>query len=216
MPKWIGVALGAFVLVVVAMVGWISSQPDTYRIERTASVDAPCGVVFELVNDFEHWEKWSPWQDLDPSQTQTYSGAEAGEGAITEWSGNEDVGKGRMEITESLEDERIGIDLRFIEPFESQARTRFDFEPNGSTTRVTWTMEGRSDSLMEKAMGMMMDMDALIGADFEKGLTRLGHQASAEAKRREEAARAAAMASAEAAREAEPSADEDGASVDTP
>ncbi|MEM1022905.1 MAG: SRPBCC family protein [Myxococcota bacterium] len=212
MLKWVGALFGALFI---AAFAFISTRPDTYRIERSATVDAPCELVFGLVNDFENWPEWSPWQDLDPEQSQTYSGAEAGAGAITEWSGNEDVGKGRMEITESVDNERIGIDLAFIEPFESKARTRFDFVPNGTTTRVSWTMEGRSDIVM-KAMSLVMDMDATVGADFEKGLARLDRLAQAEAKRRQEAAQAAAVASAEAAQEAEKAQEEAETGSDAP
>jgi uncharacterized protein YndB with AHSA1/START domain len=198
-------------IVLVAFVGYVATRPDTYRVERSAVVDAPPDVTFDLVNDFRGWDAWSPWNELDPNQKKTYSGPESGEGAVTAWSGNDQVGKGQMTITESAENERVVIDLEFKEPFESKSVTTFRFEPAGEDdTSVSWAMEGESGLVM-KVMGIFTDFDGAIGKDFEKGLAALDDAAQAEAARRAEAeAEARAEAEAQAAAEAEAGLDEDG------
>lgn len=186
----------AFALVVLVFVGYAATRPDTYRVERSAVVDAPPEVTFQLVNDLRGWERWSPWNELDPDQERTYSGPTSGEGAVTEWSGNEQVGTGQMTIAESVENERVVIDLEFKEPFASKSGSEFRFEPvDEDKTRVTWTMTGDS-GLMMKTMSIFMDFDGRVGQDFEKGLAALNEAAQKEASERSAAAereRAAAM-----------------------
>jgi ribosome-associated toxin RatA of RatAB toxin-antitoxin module len=186
-------------IVLVAFFGYVATRPDTYRVERSAVVAAPPDVTFDLVNDFRRWDAWSPWDELDPDQKKTYSGPASGEGAVTEWSGDEKVGKGRMTITESVEDEKVVIDLEFKEPFESKSVTTFRFEPAGDeATKVSWAMEGQS-GLMMKAMGLFTDFDAMVGKDFEKGLAALDEAAQAERSRQAEVeARAEPEVAAEA------------------
>ncbi|NJK88005.1 MAG: SRPBCC family protein [Myxococcales bacterium] len=110
----------AIVVLVGAGVALVLTRPSPFPITRTATLNAPVDVVFSMVNDFRAWDRWSPWEDMDPSQTKTHSGPEAGEGASVAWSGNADVGKGSMTITKSVPNERIEIDLRFIEPFQAK------------------------------------------------------------------------------------------------
>lgn len=193
-----------FAIALVAFFGYVATRPDTYRVERSAVVDAPPEVTFDLVNDFRGWDAWSPWNELDPDQEKTYSGPESGEGAVTAWSGDDKVGKGQMTITESVENERVVIDLEFKEPFESKSVTTFRFEPAGDgDTKVSWAMEGDSGLVM-KAMSLFSDFDGMVGKDFEKGLASLDEAAQAESARRAEAeARARAEAEAQAAAEAE-------------
>lgn len=164
------VLLGGF-LAVAAM------QPDDYSVTRTAAIAAPPEKVFPLVNNFHNWSGWSPWAKLDPQMKESYSGPESGTGAVYEWTGNSDVGKGKMTITESQPNDSVRINLEFIEPFASTSDTRFAFRPEGAGTQVQWTMSGKSD-LMTKAMCLVMGgMDKMIGPDFEKGLAQMKSQA---------------------------------------
>lgn len=164
-------ALGLLVILVVFLV-IVALQPATYRVERSATITAPATAVFAHVNDFHRWDAWSPWAKLDPAMTTTYEGPAAGVGAIYTWTGNSDVGAGRMTITESRPPESITIKLEFIEPFASVATTTFAFQSEGTGTRVIWSMDGENN-FMGKAFGLFVDMDAMIGGDFEKGLTQL-------------------------------------------
>lgn len=145
---------------------------DTYTVERSATIDAPPERIYPQVADFHNWPKWSPWEDVDPELTRTYSGAQSGTGAVYGWSGNRKAGRGRMEITDATEPSRVQIDLLFEKPFKARNDTVFTIQPEGSGSRVTWTMTGRK-TFMTKVVGVFTSMDKLVGGDFEKGLRRL-------------------------------------------
>lgn len=179
--------LVAVAAVVVLFLGFVATRPSTYAVERAATIAAPAAVVFAQVADFERWKGWSPWEDLDPGMQRTLRGAPGAVGSAYEWAGNDKVGKGRMTVQDARPGERVGIALEFLEPFASRADTDFVLAPDGASTRVTWTMAGNL-GFMEKAMGVFMDMDAMIGKDFEKGLARLKAVAEAEAARIQPAA----------------------------
>lgn len=158
------------ILAVLAVV--VAMQPNEFRVERSATIAASDSLVFSLVNDFHEWEAWSPWAKLDPSMDVTYEGPSEGVGASQSWSGNSDVGKGKMTITESVRYDLIKVRLEFIEPFASTNTTEFTFDGQGDQTTVTWSMYGENN-FVSKAFGLFMDMDAMIGADFEKGLAAM-------------------------------------------
>jgi len=162
----------ALAILVGAILLYAATKPDTFRVERTATINAPPEKVFALINDFNRWPAWSPWEKLDPNMTRTLGGAPAGKGATYAWQGNKDVGKGRMEILESTPPSQVKIQLDFLEPFEGHNITDFALEPAGAATKVTWVMHGPSPFLT-KLMQVFMDMDAMIGKDFEQGLANL-------------------------------------------
>ncbi len=163
---------GVLLLAVALVLGWAATQPDTFRIERTITIDAPPERIFPLVNDFRGWALWSPWENRDPGMQRTHSGADSGVGAVYEWSGNGEVGSGRMEIIQSVPDSRVAIDLHFLTPIEARNTTEFLLEPRGGSTGVTWAMFGPSP-FISKLMGLFMSMDDLVGGDFEAGLASL-------------------------------------------
>ena len=168
---------------VVLLVGAVATRPSEYRVQRSAVVAAPPDVAWAQVSDFGRWPPWSPWARLDPAMKTTVAGAPGVPGHSYEWSGNKEVGKGKMTLTAATPGERVDIDLRFLEPWEGQSVTTFTFAPDGAGTRVTWTMSGKSNFAM-KAMTLFVDMDKAIGKDFEKGLAALQGVAAAEAARR--------------------------------
>ena len=159
-------------LVVACVLVYASTLPDSFRVRRGATIHAVRADVFDLVNDFHAWPRWSPWAKLDPAMQVTYSGSAAGRGAVYEWSGNRDVGRGRIEITESTTPSRVVMQLDFLEPFETRNLTEFTFETSGDSTLVTWTMRGPTP-LLSKVMQVFVDFDAMIGKDFEQGLANL-------------------------------------------
>lgn len=175
MFKKVLIGLGVLIAVFLAVV---ASRPAEFRVERSAVVSAPAAAVFAQVNDFHNWPNWSPWEKLDPAMTRSHSGAPAGAGAIYAWSGNKDVGEGRMTIGESRPNELIRITLEFFKPWKATNTTLFAFAPQGEQTAVTWTMTGRHN-FVSKAFCLFMDMDKMVGGDFEKGLA--GIKAVAEA-----------------------------------
>src|SRR5215467_5069958 len=141
----------ALVLVVVGVAILVALQPSEFRVARAATMAAPPSLVFAQVNDFHKWDAWSPWEKLDPAMTRRYEGAPAGAGAIYAWSGNGQVGEGRMTVTESRPSELIRIDLRFLRPFAATNTAEFTFRPEGDRTAVTWSVSGRNN-FMAKAV----------------------------------------------------------------
>jgi hypothetical protein len=150
----------------------VAMQPSHYRVERSATMNAPAQVVFNQVNDFHKWDAWSPWAKLDPNMKTSFEGPPAGTGAIYNWTGNSDVGEGRMTITDSKPADSIKIKLDFIKPFAATSATVFSFKPQGNQTAVTWTMDGENN-FIGKAFCLFMNMDKMVGADFEKGLGQM-------------------------------------------
>ncbi len=148
---------------------------------RSATIAAPPAAVFALVNDFHKWDAWSPWAKIDPAMKTAYEGTPAGEGAIYTWSGNKDAGAGRMTIAGSTPNEIIGIKLEFTKPFAATNTTTFTFQPAGNGTIVNWSMSGNK-SFIEKAVCLVMDMEKMVGPDFEKGLAQMKTLAEAVAK----------------------------------
>jgi len=163
------VAVGVLVVVFVCIV---ALQPSHYRVERSATINAPASVVFAQVNDFHKWGAWSPWANLDPAMKQSFEGAPAGTGAVYTWAGNNQVGEGRMTITNSHPSDLIKIKLEFIKPWAATNATDFMFKPQGNQTAVTWTMDG-DNNFMGKAFGLFMNMDKMVGDDFQKGLAQM-------------------------------------------
>jgi hypothetical protein len=160
------------VLILVVLAGYVATRPADFRIVRSRTVVAPPEVVHAYVNDFHKWSEWSPWEKLDPAMKREYSGAPAGTGAAYHWSGNNDVGEGHMTITDSRPAQSVTIRLEFLKPFAATNTTQFDFAPTGSGTNVTWAMNGHNN-FMAKAFSAFMDMDKMVGTDFEKGLAGL-------------------------------------------
>lgn len=159
-------------VVVILFVVIVSLRPNTFRVTRSATMAALPADIFPHVNDFHKWDAWSPWASIDPGMRQTHEGEPAGEGSIYAWDGNAKVGSGRQTITESRPHELIRIRLEFFRPFRGTNEVEFLFEPVGEETKVTWDMLC-STTFMSKAFGLFMNMDKMIGKDFEKGLARL-------------------------------------------
>jgi len=167
------VVLGLVLLPVVAM------QPSAWHVERSANIAAPVSAVYPLVNDLHAWQRWSPWEDRDPNLVREYRGEEAGPGAVYAWSGNDDVGEGRMTITDSVPEEHVALELAFLRPMEATNQARFTFQPTADGTLVTWSMDGER-GFVEKAFALVFDVDALVGHDFETGLASLKAEAEGE------------------------------------
>jgi hypothetical protein len=164
--------LFAIAVLVVMLVIVVALQPSEFRIERSAAIAAPAPVVFAQVNDFHNWDAWSPWATLDPAMKKTYEGAPAGTGAVSTWSGNRDVGEGRATIIESRPNELIRIKLEYLRPFAATNTAEFTFKPEGDHTTVTWSLYG-SNNFIAKAFSLVMDMDTMVGSQFEQGLASL-------------------------------------------
>lgn len=143
-----------------------------YEVVRTASIEADPARVHDLVGDFREWPAWSPWEGLDPDLQRDYSGADSGVGARYAWHGNRKAGQGSMEIVGSTPD-RIDIDLEFQKPWKSSSTIAFELTPTTSGTDVAWRMTGERGTGVAGWMMKLMNMDKLVGGDFERGLAQL-------------------------------------------
>ena len=166
------IVVGVIVMGIVVLLIYAATQPSAFRVQRSASIQAPPERIFPHINDFHSWSGWSPWEKLDPNLKRTFSGPANGVGSTYEWEGNKKVGKGRMEIMESAPSSKIAIQLDFIKPFEAHNTAEFTLAPNGGSTDINWAMLGHKPFLF-KVMSVFMDMDKMIGKDFEKGLANL-------------------------------------------
>jgi uncharacterized protein YndB with AHSA1/START domain len=163
--------LGGIVAIVAIFAVVVTFQPTDFRVERTAQIAAPAPEVFAQVNDFRTWAKWSPFE-RDPAMKKTFEGPAAGTGASYAWNGNNDVGEGRATIVDSRPNELVRIKLEFIRPFAATNTAEFTFKPASNGTAVTWSIAGERN-FVSKAICMFMDMDKMVGGDFEKGLAQL-------------------------------------------
>ncbi|MBL9124794.1 MAG: SRPBCC family protein [Planctomycetaceae bacterium] len=160
-------------VVVAGFLALVAAQPAGFRISRSTLVAAPPEVVFAEINDLRCWNDWSPWAKLDPQMEQHYEGPPTGVGAVSRWKGNAQVGEGRMEITESSSPEFVTIQLDFIKPFQATNFAQFVLEsPGHRQTSVTWAMSGRRNFMM-KLFHLLMNVDKMLGKQFDQGLSQL-------------------------------------------
>jgi hypothetical protein len=179
--------LGIYILigvvgVILILLVVIATRPGDFRYARSTTIAVPSAVIFPHVNDFKKMDVWSPWLKFDPNVKITHEGPPSGVGSIESWDGNKNVGAGRMTVTESRPNELVRLKLEFFRPFAATNTAEFTFKPESSGTTVTWAMMGKYN-FMTKAMGLIMNMDKMIGGNFEKGLAELKTIAESEARR---------------------------------
>jgi uncharacterized protein YndB with AHSA1/START domain len=172
------IAIIAVVLAIVVAIVLIlaATKPNTFSVQRATTVRAPPERIFPLINDFHQWGSWSPYENKDPAMKRSFSGAADGKGAVYGWEGNKNVGSGRMEIMDTSKPSKIVIKLDFFTPFEGHNTAEFTMLPQGDatslTTNVTWLMQGPAP-FMSKVMQVFINLDNMIGKDFEIGLANL-------------------------------------------
>jgi len=157
-------ALGALLI-------FAATRPDTFRVERTATIKAQPDKLHGLINDMKVFNTWNPYNLKDPNIKGEYQGPQAGPGAVYRFEGNKDVGKGSIAIVDSAPT-RVTMKLDMLEPFEGHNIVEFIIAPKGDATEVTWAMHGPSPYIA-KVMGLVFSMDKMIGRDFEAGLANL-------------------------------------------
>ncbi|MGO4223382.1 SRPBCC family protein [Lysobacter sp. TAF61] len=169
MFKFIAIAV---VVLIAAVLLFAATRPDTFRVERRAHIQAPPEQVFAQINDFRRWQAWSPYEKLDPQMQREIGGAAQGTGATYRWDGNSKAGAGRMEIVQSVPSSRIEIQLDFSRPMQARSTAQFTIVPQGNGSDVTWSMNG-DQPYMSKLFSVFVNMDRMIGKDFEAGLDNL-------------------------------------------
>lgn len=173
-------ALIAVAVVFAGFAAVVATRPAEFRIERSATIQAPAEAVFANVNTLKRWDAWSPWAKLDPQAKHTFEGPEAGVGAVYAWAGNDKVGEGKMTITESTPTTSVKLQLDFVKPWASTNWAEFTFTAEGTGTKVTWAMHGKNN-FASRAFGLFVNMDKMIGGDFEQGLAQLKTMTEADA-----------------------------------
>lgn len=159
-------------VLIAAILIYAATRPDTFRVQRAMSIKAPPEKIFPLINDFRQWEAWSPWEKVDPEVKRAYSGAASGKGAVYEWSGNNEIGQGRMEIIESSPSSNITLKIDFIKPFAASNMIEFTLTQQEDATTVTQAMYGPSPYI-SKLMGIFCSMEKMVGSKYEEGLASL-------------------------------------------
>ena len=169
------IALTLFSIITVAVVAVLAiaaTRPATYHVERSISTSAAPQAVFDVLNDFHNFPKWSPWQKLDPKMAVKYEGPSSGVGSAYSWVGNGEAGAGKMTITDATPPSSITLKLEFLKPFASTCAVHYQIAPEGGGSHVTWGMDG-NNNYVSKVMGLFVSMDQMIGKDFEAGLASL-------------------------------------------
>lgn len=169
MLKFILLGLTAIVAIFLIVA---ATRPDDFRVSRTATIAAPAPAIFEQIDNLQNWNAWSPWAKMDPSAKYSYGGPQSGVGASCAWAGNNQVGEGKMTITESKPGELVVMQLEFVKPFAGTNTVEFTFKPESSGTNVTWSMEGKNN-FMGKCIGLVMNCEKMCGDQFEQGFANL-------------------------------------------
>ena len=167
--------IGSFVVLVLL-------QPSEYRVARSMVMSAPAPDVFAQIDDFHRWQAWSPWAKRDPAAKGSFDGPASGKGAVFAWSGNNEVGAGRMTLTESRPGEVVKIKTDFVKPFVGTSYSDFSLKPEGSGTSVSWTISGEND-FIAKAICLFVSMDKVLGGEMEKGLASIKQLVEADTKK---------------------------------
>ncbi|KAB7531004.1 polyketide cyclase [Flagellimonas olearia] len=160
-----GVVLLIIILAVIA--------PKTYHVSRSIVIAKPKSEVFENLRFLKNQDQWSPWNQKDPDMEKKFTGTDGEVGAISYWNGNKDVGEGEQEITKIVEGERVESELRFLKPWKSTSDAYLATESvDPDTTKVTWGFSGKN-KFPFSIMMLFMNMDKMVGKDFEEGLDNL-------------------------------------------
>jgi uncharacterized protein YndB with AHSA1/START domain len=194
MKKFLLIALLVMVGVPASILIAGSMRPANYHVERSATVPAPPDAVYAVLSDFHRFGEWSPWEKLDPGMQKTFEGQNGAVGSSYSWSGNDRVGAGSMTVTEAQPGKKLAAKMQMNRPYISTSQTYWTLEGQGNQTKVTWAMDGESRTLIAKTFTMLMNMDKMIGSNYETGLDQLKSVAEAEAKKRAVAQTAVAPA----------------------
>ncbi|HEX5024867.1 MAG TPA: SRPBCC family protein [Agriterribacter sp.] len=165
--------IGVIVLLIIAFVliaGLFVSK--AYHLEKDITINAPREKVWRHVSSLREMEKWNPWREKDPNIKADFEGQDGTVGSVYKWSGNKDVGSGSQTITKLEQPDRVETHLHFIEPFEGEADAFTRVEDTGNGTKVTWGFDTRYAYPMN-TMLLFIDMDEMMGKDYNNGLAKL-------------------------------------------
>lgn len=151
-----------------------ANRPDSFRVVRSATVQADAGKLHPLINDLHQFNTWNPFERKDPDIKGEYRGPAAGPGAAYHFEGGKS-GSGSLRVVDSAP-QQVTMELHMLKPMEGRNRIVFTLQPRGNATEVTWAMDGPMP-FVSKLITMFVDMDRMIGGDFENGLATLKQRA---------------------------------------
>lgn len=146
----------------------------TVTVERREHIAATPAELLPLLSDLTAWQRWSPWEGLDPALHREYRGEPGSVGSTYTWSGNRKAGAGSMRV-ESVDADGVTVALDFTKPFRSSNTIRFGLTPADAGTDVVWRMDSP-----RTLVSRIFSVEKLVGPDFERGLRQL--KATAEAR----------------------------------
>ena len=173
------VLLGLVVLIG-ALVAYVATLPDAFRIERSQRIRANADAVFARINDLREFNTWNPFAATDPSVQIVYSGPSRGTGAAYEWDSTGRAGKGRMTVVDSQTARKVVMRLEFLKPFTATNTAEFLLVSEGPETKITWAMTG-SCGFVHKLCGLVFNSDKMVGGEFARGLASLKNLVEARA-----------------------------------
>jgi uncharacterized protein YndB with AHSA1/START domain len=165
--KWLAIVVLALAAVLVVG-GWFISPK--FSVTRSAVIAAAPDKIYALVADPRRWKEWSVWNRRDPAMKIEYSGPASGVGAAWAWQ-SETEGDGKMTFTAAEPGRRVAFDLYFPD-FGTTSQGELRFAPEGTGTKVSWTMNGDFGSNPLFHWFALM-ADSMTGPDFEAGLANL-------------------------------------------
>ena len=165
------VVVGLLVLAVLVIALIASQRPDTFRVSRSATIAAPAEKIFSMINDIREFDTWNPYSRKDPQMKSSNSGPASGPGARSDFDGKK-AGTGSLEIVQATLPSEVKMRLNMTAPFKGDNTVIFTLAPQGNATQTTWAMEGFAP-FVARFMGVIFNMDKMVGADFEAGLASL-------------------------------------------
>ncbi|MFL5423210.1 MAG: SRPBCC family protein, partial [Myxococcales bacterium] len=153
---------------------------EKYRVERSATLDAPPAVVLARITNLREWTDWFDREALDRAMQERFNGHGNAVGGTFYWTGNDAVGVGRATLL-SAEPAKVEVEVELYKPAKSLSDYEFAIVPDGNGTRVTWTISGEKDA-SGKAFGFFAVPLDEMGSDMEKALASLGSAIEADSK----------------------------------
>jgi hypothetical protein len=160
----------AAIVILVFTVGLI--LPKTVEIERSIEIEKPVDQIFTQVSNLKNMSTWSPWREYDPDMIITFEGEDGKVGSVYKWTGNNNVGSGDMKVTHIIENERVDLQLNFIEPYASTSNVYFTFADNLGNTLVTWGYHEKAP-IPKNLMMVLFGVKKMLSKEFDKGLRNL-------------------------------------------
>lgn len=155
---------------IVLIIGLAYLMPNHYGVMRSIHINTSPDKIYPLIATPKEWKKWSVWNQRDPQMEMLFSGPETGSGASWDWKSKSE-GNGGMKFTRVAPNQVINYELSF-EGMGKPSSGALTLEPEGASTKVTWSMVGSSEgNFMMKLFAPFMDK--MVGPDFEDGLKNL-------------------------------------------